>query len=51
MANYRADLQDVFFNLFEVFKVQEGTELGADDLKAIVEEFNKFVEKEVWLPG
>lgn len=48
MANYRADLQDIYFNLFELFNVQEQTELEVADLKAIIEEFNKFVEKEVW---
>lgn len=48
MAKYRADLQDLYFNLFDLFKVQEGGALGEQDIKEVVDSFNKFVEMEIY---
>lgn len=50
MAQYRSDLKDIFFTLFDVLKVQESTQfgLGKDDLLGILTEFDKFVENEVY---
>lgn len=48
MAQYRADLQDLYFNLFDLFKTHEGAALGETDVKEIIESFNKFVENEIY---
>lgn len=48
MAKFRTDLRDVYFNLFEYLKVSEGTDFQDQDLKDIIEQFNKFVESEIW---
>jgi len=49
MAQYKTDMTDVFFNLFDVLKVQEHqSELGVDDLKDIVRQLDNFVEKEIF---
>jgi alkylation response protein AidB-like acyl-CoA dehydrogenase len=48
MAKYRADLKDLYFNLFDLFKVQESGGLGEQDIREIVESFNKFVEMEIY---
>jgi 3-(methylthio)propanoyl-CoA dehydrogenase len=50
MPKYQVDLQDIYFNLFDVLKVQrfEKFGLGENDYKGIVEEYNKFVENEVF---
>ena len=49
MAQYRTDLKDINFNLFELFQCQsyiEGYEVN--DLKEIVNQFDKFIENEVF---
>lgn len=49
MAYYKTDLNDVFFNLFDVLKVQDSDfGLEEDDMKGIVYEFDKFVDKEIF---
>jgi len=48
MAKFRTDLRDVYFNLFDYLNVSDGTDFQDQDLKDIVEEFNKFVESEIW---
>lgn len=49
MAYYKTDLNDIFFNLFDVLKVQENAQgLGEDDIKGIIYEFDKFVENEIF---
>jgi alkylation response protein AidB-like acyl-CoA dehydrogenase len=50
MAKYVSDLQDVYFNLFDVLKVHEVEKfgLGEDDIRGIVNEFDKFVEQEIF---
>ncbi|MDH5582142.1 MAG: hypothetical protein OEY33_09585, partial [Bdellovibrionales bacterium] len=55
MAKYITDTKDVFFNLFEYLKIHENVEdLGEDDLKEVIREFDKFVENEIYparIPG
>ena len=49
MAEFKTDLNDIFFNLFDMNKVQDtSSDLGVNDLKEIVNEFNKFVENELY---
>ena len=49
MAQYHSDLQDINFNLFDVYKVHEMTELyEKNDLKDILREFDKFVGNEIF---
>lgn len=51
MAVYKADLQDIYFNLFNILNTQEFAEelgYGVDELKDIIEQLNKFVEKEIY---
>jgi alkylation response protein AidB-like acyl-CoA dehydrogenase len=50
MGYYKADLRDIKFNLTEQLKVQdhESFGLGETDVMGIVEEYNKFVENEVF---
>jgi alkylation response protein AidB-like acyl-CoA dehydrogenase len=49
MAQFRTDLEDIYFNLFKVNKVQDHTEdYGVDDLKDVITQFNKFTEKEIY---
>lgn len=50
MGYYKADLRDIRFNLTEQLKVQDHTSfgLGEADVMGIVEEYNKFVENEVF---
>ncbi|WP_127716489.1 acyl-CoA dehydrogenase [Halobacteriovorax sp. HLS] len=49
MAQFKTDLQDIYFNLFNVNKVQDhSTDLGIDDLKDIISQFNKFTENEIY---
>ncbi|MFZ8933038.1 MAG: acyl-CoA dehydrogenase [Bacteriovoracaceae bacterium] len=55
MAKYITDVKDVFFNLFEYLKIQEHSgEVGEDELKDVIREFDKFVENEIYparIPG
>ena len=50
MGYYKADLRDIRFNLTEQLKVQDHKQfgLGDADVMGIVEEYNKFVENEVF---
>ncbi len=56
MAVYKADLQDIYFNLFKMCKIQENNDLGygEDDLRDILDQFHKFVANEIYptrVPG
>ena len=47
MAVYQSDLQDIFFNLFDLHKVHDMTEMFEEnDLKDIMREFDKFIGNE-----
>jgi alkylation response protein AidB-like acyl-CoA dehydrogenase len=48
MDQYKTDLRDIYFNLFNVLKIQERGELTENDLKEIINEYNKFTEKEIF---
>jgi len=49
MAKFKTDIEDISFNLFEDLKVQEHSgELGENDLKDILVQFDKFAENEVY---
>lgn len=48
MAQFRTDLRDVYFNLFEVLKIQDHADLGESDMKEIIAEYNKFIGNEVF---
>lgn len=50
MSYYKADIQDVEFNLTEVLKIQNWSDFGLNenDIKSIIAEYNKFVENEVF---
>ena len=48
MAQYRTDLRDINFNLFELFQTEQYIDgYEVNDLKEIVAQFDNFVEKEV----
>ena len=48
MAQFKTDLEDIYFNLFKVNNVQDHTEdYGVDDLKDVISQFNKFTENEI----
>jgi len=55
MAVYKSDLNDIFFNLFDVNKAQEfAPDYEVADLKDIITQFDKFVEHEIYptrVPG
>lgn len=48
MAQFKTDLRDIYFNLFNVLKIQEHTGVGESDMKDVISECNKFMEKEVF---
>lgn len=49
MAQYKTDLRDINFNLFELLKVHEsGSEFGEQDLKEIVTQFDYFTGQELY---
>lgn len=48
MAQFKTDLRDIYFNLFQMLKVQERSNLSENDLKDIINEYNKFTEKEIY---
>lgn len=49
MAQYRTDLQDIYFNLFHILKIQDqGPEFDESELKEVIKEFDKFVEHEFY---
>lgn len=50
MANYKADQQDILFNLNDVLNITQYEKYGLDEssIKEILIEYDKFVEKEVY---
>ncbi len=48
MAQFKTDLRDIYFNLFNVLKIQEHTGVAENDMKDIIAESNKFIEKEIY---
>jgi alkylation response protein AidB-like acyl-CoA dehydrogenase len=50
MGQYRVDLQDINFNLFDILKIQRLKDFGLEenDMKGILDEFNKFVQNEIF---
>ncbi len=50
MGKYRADLRDIQFNLFDVLDIQRMKQFGLEegDYRGILDEYNKFVENEVF---
>lgn len=48
MAQFKTDLRDIYFNLFQMLKIQERSELSENDLKDVINEYNKFTEKEIY---
>ncbi len=50
MAQYQSDLQDIFFNLFDVLDIEQFDKYGLakDDITGIVSEFDKFVGNEIF---
>jgi alkylation response protein AidB-like acyl-CoA dehydrogenase len=48
VAQFKTDLKDIYFNLFNVLKIQDHTGYAENDMKDVVGEFNKFVEKEIY---
>jgi alkylation response protein AidB-like acyl-CoA dehydrogenase len=49
MAEYKTDLEDIYFNLFNTLKVQDlKPDYGQEDLKAIVDEFDRFTKNEIY---
>jgi alkylation response protein AidB-like acyl-CoA dehydrogenase len=48
VAQYKADLKDIYFNLFNVLKIQNSNGVVENDMKDIINECNKFMEKEVY---
>ncbi|MAF77177.1 MAG: acyl-CoA dehydrogenase [Halobacteriovoraceae bacterium] len=49
MPKYRNDLQDIYFNLFKDLEVQNlAKDFGENDLKDIINQFDKFAENEVY---
>lgn len=47
MAQFKTDLKDIHFNLFNMLKIQNSG-VGENDMKDIINECNKFIEKEVY---
>ena len=47
MAQFKTDLRDIYFNLFNVLKIQNHGAVE-NDIKDIINECNKFIEKEVY---
>lgn len=48
MAQFKTDLRDIYFNLFNVLKIQDHTGYGENDMKDVINECNKFIEKEIY---
>ncbi|MDC1174077.1 acyl-CoA dehydrogenase [Bacteriovoracaceae bacterium] len=49
MAKYNTDMMDINFNLFEMLKVHKySDDFGEQDLKEIINQFDKFIESEVY---
>jgi alkylation response protein AidB-like acyl-CoA dehydrogenase len=48
VAQFRTDLKDIYFNLFNILKIQDHNDVLENDMKDIINECNKFIEKEVY---
>ncbi len=48
MAQFKTDLKDIYFNLFNVLKIQDHTGYSENDMKDVINECNKFIEKEIY---
>jgi len=48
MAQYKCDLDDIYFNLFQFLKVYEGTEFEESDLREVIVQFENFVKNEIY---
>jgi alkylation response protein AidB-like acyl-CoA dehydrogenase len=48
VAQFKTDLKDIYFNLFNVLKIQTHTGVVENEMKDIINECNKFIEKEVY---
>jgi alkylation response protein AidB-like acyl-CoA dehydrogenase len=48
MAQFKTDLRDIYFNLFSVLKIQDRSALGENDLKDVINEYNKFTGNEIY---
>lgn len=48
MAQYKTDLRDIYFNLFNVLKIQDHTGVGSQDMIDVISECDKFIEKEIY---
>lgn len=48
MAQFKTDLRDIYFTLFNVLKIQNHTGYAENDMKDVINECNKFIEKEIY---
>ncbi|MGZ3787514.1 MAG: acyl-CoA dehydrogenase [Bacteriovorax sp.] len=48
MAQFKTDLRDIYFNLFNVLKIQDHTGYAENDMKDVINECNKFIEREIY---
>ena len=48
MAAFKTDLRDIYFNLFNVLKMQDHTGYTENDMKDVINECNNFIEKEIY---
>ncbi len=49
MVLYKADLRDIYFNLFDFLNLPTlYPQFNDQDIRSIIEEFNKFMSQEVW---
>lgn len=48
MAQFKTDLRDIYFTLFKVLKIQDHTPFAENDMKDVINECNKFIEKEIY---
>lgn len=48
MAQFKTDLRDIYFNLFNILKIQDHTGFAENDMKDVINECNKFIEKEIY---
>jgi len=48
MAQFKTDLKDIYFNLFQVLKIQDTNKVLENDMKDIINEYNKFTSNEIY---
>ncbi|MFW7379811.1 MAG: acyl-CoA dehydrogenase [Oligoflexus sp.] len=49
MAKYKTDHRDIYFNLFDLLQVdQKSSDMSADELKGIIEEYDRYVANEIY---